>query len=132
TIYALILLILLGTFAYFLYQRPMIELMVNRQRGGVYQVLPDNKVSNHYVLQLFNKSIYDHSFEIQVLSHKDAQIILPGKRKIIQAAKAFKGHIIVILPQQKKSKGRLEIEFAILVKNKVIDTFKTSYLVPII
>ncbi|MCO4783017.1 MAG: cytochrome c oxidase accessory protein CcoG [Candidatus Cloacimonetes bacterium] len=128
--YAFLLSILLSSFAYFLYQRPVLELMVNRQRGAVYQVLPDNKLSNHYVVQLFNKTVYKQNFDIKVTSHKDVKIILPGATKSIEPAKAFKGHVIVILPKETRLNGRINIEFAVTIDDKVIDTFKTTFLVP--
>ncbi|PCJ21333.1 MAG: cytochrome c oxidase accessory protein CcoG [Candidatus Cloacimonadota bacterium] len=129
-VYSTILIILLGTFSYFLYKRPILELMANRQRGAVYQILPQNKISNHYIIQLFNKSLHNQNFDIKVLSHKDVQIIMPGSKKEISSADAFKSHAIVIFPKQANPSGKLSIEFAVTINNKVIDTFKTNFLVP--
>jgi len=64
--YAVILLIMIGTFSYSIFARVPLKLDVTRDRGALYQLTGMGKIENTYILTAMNMSNNTHDFTISV------------------------------------------------------------------
>lgn len=65
--YATVLLIMMSALVYAMASRTAVEVDVIRDRGALYQITPNDTVSNAYTLEMMNMSQHEHSYRVKVI-----------------------------------------------------------------
>ena len=77
--YAVVLCLMIGSFAYSIFSRVPLELDVIKDRGALYQLTGMGKIENSYILKVMNMSDKQHDFEISVEGIEGLQITTQTK-----------------------------------------------------
>ncbi len=127
--YSVVLLILFSFFVYTLLTRPAIETTILRTPGLLYQVNADSTISNVYNIKIINKTHDKIPLEIRLLSHKGV-IKMAGSSMDVKDQSMFESTFILFIPKGELKSDNTEVEFGIYSNNKLIETYKTSFVSP--
>ncbi|MGK5091004.1 cytochrome c oxidase accessory protein CcoG [Deltaproteobacteria bacterium TL4] len=105
-IYAVLLLSLILSFFWVLAHRSLVEFTVIRPPGDPYTILPDGKVSNHFVLRLINKDLTDHTVDVHLDDDTEGELIVPFRPFHIKANSDAHLDLFVNIPQGKLLRGK--------------------------
>jgi len=75
--YAIVLLTMVGSFAYSVWSRIPLELDVIKDRGALFQLTGMGMIENSYIIKVMNMSDQDHDFNISVDGVKNIKITTP-------------------------------------------------------
>jgi len=75
--YAVVLLIMIGSFAYSVWSRVPLELDVIKDRGALYQLTGMGMIENSYIIKVMNMSDQDHDINISVAGIDNIKITTP-------------------------------------------------------
>jgi cytochrome c oxidase accessory protein FixG len=129
--YSVILMALMVSLGFLLFNRSPIEAHITRVPGMMYQEQPDNKISNLYNVQLVNKTfdpvpvdlrLKDNTAEITIVGEGD--LTLPG-----QAKKEITFFILLKKDQIKKSSTPVVVQ--IFSGEELMDEIETRFLGPV-
>jgi polyferredoxin len=77
--YAVVLCLMISSFAYSIFTRVPLELDVIKDRGALYQLTGMGKIENSYILKVMNMSDKDYDFEVSVEGIEDIHITTQTK-----------------------------------------------------
>jgi len=127
--YSVVLLILFSFFVYTLLSRPAIETTILRTPGLLYQENTDNTISNVYNIKIVNKTHDKMPLEIRLLSHK-GEIKMAGSTMDIKDQSMFESTFILFIPKSELKSDNTKVKFGIFSNDKLIETYKTSFVSP--
>jgi cytochrome c oxidase accessory protein FixG len=127
--YSVVLLILFSFFVYTLLSRPAVETTILRTPGLLFQENTDNTISNVYNIKIVNKTHNEMPLEIRILSHK-GEIKMAGSKMDVKDQAMFESTFILFIPKEQLQSDKTEVEFGIYSNNKLIETYKTTFVGP--
>lgn len=127
--YSGVMLVLLTTFIILMTLRSDLETTILRERGTLFQELPNNRFSNIYTIKVINKTFDDIDYELQLIE-PTGEIISLGAITKIYGQSLAEGRFMVQLPMSELNGLKTELTFAVLTNGKQIETVKTGFLGP--
>jgi cytochrome c oxidase accessory protein FixG len=127
--YTIVLSVLIGLLVVLLVTRSDFSTTILRQRGSMYQITQDEKISNTFEIDLSNKTKND--FKIQLESeYPNAEIRLAVPHFVLKKEQHLKERFLIVMPYSNLEKG--ERDFYIIVKgnDKEIDRVKVKFIGP--
>jgi cytochrome c oxidase accessory protein FixG len=127
--YTIVLSVLIGLLVVLLVTRRDFSTTILRQRGSMYQITQDEKISNTFEIDLSNKTKND--FKIQLESeYPNAEIRLAVPHFVLKKEQHLKERFLIVMPYSNLEKG--ERDFYIIVKgnDKEIDRVKVKFIGP--
>ncbi len=129
--YTIVLTVLFTVFTTLLLIRSDVEATVLRAPGMMYQMQPDNKVSNLYTYQIINKTFKNVPVEIKVEEPKDGIIKWIGRESVnVSQDSLAEGEFFVILPNTDIKYTKTPIKLDLYSNGKLMSQIKTSFLGP--
>lgn len=127
--YSLIILILYGVLAYFIYQRKDIDVTVMRSAGMLYQEQPGNYISNIYNADIINKT--DKNQNIRLVADnpqvKIKYIQAPG---ILEKESSTKIVFFLMIPVKSIHSAKTDVKINIVEHNKILNSVNTTFIGP--
>ncbi len=127
--YSVVLVILFSLFIYTLLSRPVVETTILRTPGLLFQENSDNTISNVYNIKIVNKTHDEMPLEIRVLSH-NGEIKMAGNKMDVKDQAIFESTFILFIPKEELQSDKTEVEFGIYSNNKLVETYKTTFVGP--
>lgn len=127
--YSAVLLILFSFFVYALLSRSVVETTILRTPGLLFQENDDNTISNVYNIKIVNKTHDEMPLEIRVLSH-NGEIKMAGSKMDVKDQAMFESTFILFIPKDEIVSDKTKVEFGIYSNNKLIETYKTTFVGP--
>lgn len=127
--YSSILIVLISVFFVLMSMRSDLEATILRERGTLFQELPNNRVSNIYTIKVINKTFEEIDYELQLLS-PEGIIVALGNNTTVPSQSLAEGRFMVQLSKEVLDGLQTELTFAILTNGKQIETVKTGFLGP--
>jgi len=127
--YSIVLLILFSFFIYTLLSRPVIETTILRTPGLLFQENADNTISNVYNIKIVNKTHSEMPLEIRLISH-DGEIKMAGNSMQISDQAMYESTFILFIRKNLLNADKTKIEFGIYSDNRLIETYKTTFISP--
>jgi cytochrome c oxidase accessory protein FixG len=129
--YTLLLGVLVVILATLLITRKDFQTTILRQRGSVYQVTADGRISNIFELNLTNKTKKDYRIELHLESEK-GEIEMAVKNLVLNKEQHLKERFVVKFPFDAIENGRREITILIYGNGKEIQRSKAKFIGPIL
>ncbi|CAI9428777.1 cytochrome c oxidase accessory protein CcoG [Candidatus Ornithobacterium hominis] len=130
--YSVVLLILIGVLASFLFMRSDVNSKFLRMPGTDYKT-ENHLIMNQFTYQLQNKTKETKQLHLKLASHPEGEIILENGTSVIimQPGGEIQGNMVIKIPREqlRSYKERIEIEL-VDENNKLIDSHKTSFAAP--
>lgn len=127
--YSAVLAVLLTTFIILLSMRSTLETTILRERGTLYQELPDNRVSNIYTIKVINKTFDEIDYDIALIS-PPGQIVSLGMITSVPGQSLAEGRFMVQLSKEHLDGLQTDISFIVMANGEQIETVKTGFLGP--
>lgn len=127
--YTGVLLILFSFFIYTLLSRPAIETTILRTPGFLFQENENNTISNVYNIKIVNKTHDEIPLEIRLIS-QNGEIKMAGNTMVIKDQSMFESTFILFIPEGQLKSDNTEVEFGIFSNNKLVETYKTTFVGP--
>jgi cytochrome c oxidase accessory protein FixG len=127
--YSVIIVVLLGVLAWFVYQRKDVDVTVLRTAGMLYQEQPGHYISNMYNADIINKTNKQQNIELvaEDPAVKIKYIQAPGKLHKESSTKVI---FFLMLPANQIHAAKTEIKLNIVEHGKVLNTIKTTFVGP--
>ena len=126
-IYTGILVILVSIISVLLANRTDVEVNILRTPGMLYQIQPNNKISNLYNFHVINKTFNDMNIELKVKGIK-GEIKILGKKPDVKELEVYEGRFMLIVDQKDLQKVNSKIDIIVYESGKELQTIKTSFL----
>jgi cytochrome c oxidase accessory protein FixG len=124
--YTVVLVLLLSTITFMLFNRSQVELSILRTPGTLYQEEPGNKISNLYDLKIVNKTFNTLPARLE-LQNGAGEIRLIGKNLSVEPQGVTEAKFLVILPKEKIRHLKTPLSIAVESNGKTLDVIKTSF-----
>lgn len=129
--YTAVLSVLLLVFGFLLNSRVMVEAIILRTPGQLYQTVSQDTLANVYNYKLINKTTGDLNMEMKLLS-PDGRLKIAGEGKIVLPESGLKEGVLLIYLDKNKLTGRkTEVLIGLFQEGLLIDEIKTSFNGPI-
>lgn len=109
--------------------RPDTETSILRQRGTLFQSLPNGLYSNIYELKVINKTFNDLSYEVKLISPQ-GEIVPLGDFSEIPAQQSLEARFILKLKEAGLQPNSTPVVFEIYAGKKLTETITTGFLGP--
>lgn len=126
-IYTTILVILITIISILLANRTDVEVNILRTPGMLYQVQPNNKISNLYNFHVINKTFHDMAIELKVKGIK-GEIKILGKTPDVKELEVYEGRFMLIVDEKNLTAVNSKVDIIVLADGKELQTIKTSFL----
>lgn len=127
--YSAILVILLSVFITLLTMRSDLETTILRQRGTLYQTLPNDVYSNIYELKIINKTFDEMEYELRLLAPK-GELVPLGIMETVPPQDLAEGRFLIKLPENQLTGLQTELTFGIYVNGEQIETVTSGFIGP--
>jgi len=127
--YTAVLLVLVGVFFALLNMRSDLETTILRERGTLYQELPNNRFSNIYEIKVINKTFETISYDIQ-LESPPGELISLGAISTIEGQSLSEGRYMVQLSESQLDGLQTDLIFVVYANGERIETVQTGFLGP--
>lgn len=128
--YSGILVVLLGILGFMLVSRPVVDVIVLRAPGQLFQRETGGTVSNLYLVELINKTYRPISVRFR-LSRPDATLRFVQPLSLLPAGELTKGIFFITLPEKTIRQNSTPLRLDVLVGDKVVDQMETTFLGPV-
>lgn len=127
--YTVVLSILIGLLIVLLVTRSDFSTTILRQRGSMYQITDDEKISNTFEIDLSNKTKKDFKIKLEA-DYPNAEIRVAIPQFILKKEEHLKERFLIVMPYGDLEKG--ERDFYIIVKGNgnEIDRVKVKFIGP--
>lgn len=127
--YTVVLSVLVGLLIVLLVTRSDFSTTILRQRGSMYQITEDEKISNTFEIDLSNKTKKDFNIRLEA-EYKNAEIRVAVPQFILKKEEHLKERFLIVMPYSDLEKG--ERDFYIIVKGNgnEIDRVKVKFIGP--
>ncbi len=126
-VYTTILVILVSIISILLANRTDVEVNILRTPGMLYQVQPNNKISNLYNFHVINKTFHDMNIELKVKGIK-GEIKILGKKPEVKELEVYEGRFMLIVDEKDLIEVNSKVDIIVLEDGKELQTIKTSFL----
>lgn len=126
-VYTTILVILVSIISILLANRTDVEVNILRTPGMLYQVQPNNKISNLYNFHVINKTFHDMNIELKVKGIK-GEIKILGKKPAVKELEVYEGRFMLIVDEKDLIEVNSKVDIIVLEDGKELQTIKTSFL----
>ncbi len=126
-VYTTILVILVSIISILLANRTDVEVNILRTPGMLYQVQPNNKISNLYNFHVINKTFHDMNIDLKVKGIK-GEIKILGKKPDVKELEVYEGRFMLIVDQKDLVNVNSKVDIIVLEGGKELLTIKTSFL----
>ncbi len=126
-VYTTILVILVSIISILLANRTDVEVNILRTPGMLYQVQPNNKISNLYNFHVINKTFHDMNIELKVKGIK-GEIKILGKKPEVKELEVYEGRFMLIVDEKDLVQVNSKVDIIVLEDGKELQTIKTSFL----
>lgn len=128
--YSIILVILVTVFSSLMIMRNDTETLVLRQRGTLYQELPDGSYSNIYTVKILNKTLRDIPLEIRLLEPA-GELQNLGTPTLLPSFDLIEGRLLVKLPKDQMQGTRTSLKFGVYDQDgQLIETTESGFIGP--
>lgn len=127
--YSAVLVILLTIFATMMTMRSDLETTILRQRGTLYQELPNNVYSNIYEIKVINKTFDNIDYEIKLLA-PEGEFVSLGAINSVKPQHLSEGRFLIKLNKEHLTGLQTELTFGVFAGGKQIETVKTGFIGP--
>lgn len=127
--YSAILVILLSVFITLLTMRSDLETTILRQRGTLYQTLPNDVYSNIYELKIINKTFDEMEYELRLLA-PEGELVPLGIMETVPPQDLAEGRFLIKLPENQLTGLQTELTFGIYVNGEQIETVTSGFIGP--
>lgn len=127
--YSVVLAVLFSFFVYTLFSRPAVETTILRTPGLLFQENDNNTISNVYNIKIVNKTHDDIPLDIRIISHS-GEIKMAGSKMEVQDQSKFESTFVLFIPKEELKSDKTKVEFGIYSNNKLIETYKTTFVGP--
>ncbi len=127
--YSAVLLVLLSTFVTLMSMRSDLETTILRQRGTLYQELPDNMYSNIYEIKVINKTFDTKDYELRLLS-PEGELVSLGSVESILPQNLAEGRFLIKLSADQLTGLQTNLTFGVYSEGKQIETVTSGFLGP--
>lgn len=127
--YTLVLSLLIGILVLLLATRKDVSATIMRAQGMLYQVQPDNKISNLYNIKIINKTRKLIPVQLK-LENMQGEISMIGKDIVLQGESIADSEFFVKVPKEKITKHQTKIQIGIYSNGKKIQVVKTGFMGP--
>ncbi|RNC84654.1 MAG: cytochrome c oxidase accessory protein CcoG [Balneola sp.] len=127
--YSAVLLALLTTFVVLLSMRSDLETTILRERGTLFQELPDNRISNIYTIKVINKTFEEIDYELALIS-PPGQLVSLGMINSVPGQSLVEGRFMVQISKEHLDGLQTDISFIVMADGEQIETVKTGFLGP--
>lgn len=128
--YTCVLSVLLALNLYFLGSRGMVETLMLRTPGLLFQKLDETHISNLYTYEVINKTTKQLPIEFRLVSPA-GQIRMVGNTPTTKPGTVTKGELFVDLDKKDLNGHTTRLKIEVISDGKVIDRVKTNFLGPI-
>jgi cytochrome c oxidase accessory protein FixG len=129
--YSVALLILIGVNIFLFSTRTNIEAVILRTPGKLFYELEDDKISNLYNYQLFNKTEEEYIPEFRFPDMPEAVIQFVGDSPVLVPDQMVEGAFFIILPEDKVASRKNSVKIEIWSDGKLVASTQTNFLGPI-
>ncbi len=126
-VYTTILVILVSIISILFANRTDVEVNILRTPGMLYQVQPNNKISNLYNFHVINKTFHDMNIELKVKGIK-GEIKILGKKPEVKELEVYEGRFMLIVDEKDLVQVNSKVDIIVLEDGKELQTIKTSFL----
>ncbi len=127
--YSGVLLVLLTTFIVLLSMRSDLETTILRERGTLFQELPDDRISNIYTIKVINKTFEEIDYELALVS-PPGQLVSLGMINSVPGQSLVEGRFMVQISEEHLDGLQTDISFIVMANGEQIETVKTGFLGP--
>lgn len=128
--YSGILLLLGGALGVILFLRPNVETQILRAPGAMFQELPDNRISNLYLVKVMNKTHRDIPVELRIESPPGVHLQIAGDSIRAPAERLAQSAVIAKAPRELIRNGNLKLEVGVYEEGKRVQKLKTNFVGP--
>ena len=128
--YSGILVLLLGILGFLLISRPVVDVLVLRAPGQMFQREKGGNVSNLYLVEVINKTYRPIPVRFR-LSRPDAHLRFVQPLALVPAGELTKGMFFINLPEKAIHATSTPLRLDVLVGNEVVDQIETTFLGPV-
>jgi cytochrome c oxidase accessory protein FixG len=129
--YSAVLLVLIAIETVLLSTRSDYDATILRAKGMLYQVQPNDQLSNLFTIKLVNKTRKELPVELKVENFKNYTIQLIGKDIKVKPEEITMGEFFVYLNKADLVDRKMKLEIGVYSNGKKIKTVKTNFLGPI-
>jgi cytochrome c oxidase accessory protein FixG len=129
--YSAVLLVLIAIETVLLSTRSDYDATILRAKGMLYQVQPNDQLSNLFTIKLVNKTRKELPVELKVENFKNYKIQLIGKDIKVKPEEITMGEFFVYLDKADLVDRKMKLEIGVYSNGKKIKTVKTNFLGPI-
>lgn len=129
--YSTVLTILLIAVASLLFLRSDIDTTLLRLPGQLYQTEQDGDISNVFTYKMVNKTNFNKSVELRLISHKGEIEMVGHEAIIVQASKRYEGTIFVSIPKDELKRTKNKLVIGVYEEGKLIKKVKTNFIGPL-
>lgn len=127
--YSAVLTVLVGVFFVLMSMRSDLETTILRERGTLYQELPDNRYANIYEIKIINKTFEEIDYTIELIEPEGSFIAL-GNFSTIEGQSLAEGRFMIQLNEDQMNGMQTDLTFAVFANGERVETVKTGFLGP--
>ncbi|MBC8151705.1 MAG: cytochrome c oxidase accessory protein CcoG [Bacteroidetes bacterium] len=128
--YSGILVVLLGILGVMLVSRPVVDVIVLRAPGQLFQRETGGTVSNLYLVEAINKTYQPIPVRFR-LSRPDASLRFVQPLSLLPAGELTKGMFFINLPEKAIRQNSTPLQIDVLIGDNVVDQIETTFLGPV-
>ena len=126
--YAGVWILITTLFLFFLYRRPMTEVLILRQPGTLAAKQGDGEITNFYLIQILNKTNVNVPVEVKLLSPEKGTLTMIGDPANVPAMSEISGRFILSLPPDQLAASNLNVTFGVYSNGKLLKEVETRFL----
>lgn len=127
--YTVVLLGLIGLFFFLLFTRSDVQTTLLRAPGGLYQTLPDGRISNLYILKLVNKTHRELSVDLR-LDGLEGTVRVMGPPLVVPAGRGIEASVLMELEPAVLSGANTPVRLEVRAGDRRIETVHTAFIGP--
>ncbi|MBX3748132.1 MAG: cytochrome c oxidase accessory protein CcoG [Verrucomicrobiae bacterium] len=127
--YAVLLLGLIGLFLFLLFTRSDVQTTLLRAPGGLYQTLPDGRLSNLYILKLVNKTHREMAVELR-LEGMEGVVRVMGPPLVVRGGERVEASVLVELEPAVLRGANTPVRLGVWAEGRPIETVRTAFIGP--
>lgn len=128
--YSCILVLLIASFGFLIFNRSTVGGTVLRAKGSTYQLRDDHTISNLYTMELRNKTSKEFDFDV-TCSDPSLKVQLVNPIKHLQAEGTATISFFLIVDNNQVTAYKKDVKIYINAKGQRLETFKTTFIAPL-
>jgi cytochrome c oxidase accessory protein FixG len=128
--YAAVLCVLLVLAAALFGTRDEVQAVILREPGGLYNELPDGRLSNFYSVKIINKTFESMPIDVRLESPVEGELTYLGALDPVPPQGIHEGRFYVALPVTLLEAGRNDVVFSLWSGEQLIHRTESSFLAP--